>query len=1084
VNTYVRFALSVPVLLTFGATTWGQSPQIRINEVLASNQTLNNDPQFGEFSDWIELYNSTYGVVNLSGYYVTDDPDEPLKWRIPDGTLIPGGGFLLLWADGRNTGLHTSFRLDKEGEQLRLYTPEGVLVDTLSFGTQQDEMSYGRLGNDPSQCTFFSPPSPGAMNNPQNSVSVTPQPIPSIPGGFYQGTQVLRFGNAGQIDIYYTLDGAPPDDSASRYYAPITLTATTPVRAIGYKRGSAPSGVVTHTYFINEPTHLPVVSIVTDPDNFFSNERGIYVTGTNGIDGYCDSTISNVKQDWERPVNIEFYETDGSLGFNQPAGVKIHGGCSRHRYPQRSLALFARKEYGKGSFQYQLFPDKDIDRFESFVLRNSGDDQVFTMFRDALSQMVLVEYMDVDVQDYRPVVLFINGRYWGIHNLREKINEHYVAENFGVDPDEVNLLGGNGVVLLGTDAGYAAMVNYANTHNMADPKYYEVVKAQMDIDQYIDYQIGHIHLAEGDWPGNNIKYWRTDAGSHTRWRWINYDMDYCFKVERAQENMIDVATTALGTGWPNPDWSTRLLRNLLKNEGFHNEFIQRYAYHLNTTFDPERLLGIIDQFQGRLAPEIPRHITRWGGRRDPDAQETWMRPTFNSVAAWEQNVDEMRDFAVRRPAAVTGHLLAHFGLSGTSQIGLALDVPESAVLQINGKRVSDGFAGTYFNDIPIVVRATPTLGYTFSHWQVQSAGASSTSLVSRGSVWRYSDTGMNLGTAWQQVAYNDVAWPSGLAQLGYGDGDEATVVGYGPDAANKHATTYFRKSFNLTDATQFLSLSISLLVDDGAVADLNGREIARVNMPSGRIDYTTLASGGISDENAFTEFQISPTYLKSGINILAIEVHQADTGSSDISFDCSLSGQTSAAAQTKRIDAAEIKITLSDDIRLIAFLDADTTPVVNPIVITEINYKSAPEADSEDWVELYNRTDTAIDLTGWRFADGVGHTYAFAPDTVLWPQSYLVLCRDKIKFKTIHPDVRNRLGNLTFGLSPEGESLRLLNAQNRIVDQVDYTSVAPWPRTAGGTGYTIELTDISSDNNRGQNWRAMTLLGTPGTGHK
>jgi hypothetical protein len=1083
-NTHSQFVLSLLVLLILHATTQGQSPEIRINEFLASNQTANMNPEFKEFADWIELYNTAHGAMDLSGYYVTDNLDEPLKWRIPDGTLIPGAGFLLLWADGRNTGLHTSFKLDKEGEQLGLYTPGGVLVDTLSFGAQQDDMSYGRLGNDANQWTFFSPPSPGAVNDPQDSVEVTPQPLFSITGGFYHGTQVLRFQNSGQIDIYYCLDGTPPDDSALPYRAPITLAATTAVRAIGYRRGYAPSDVVTQTYFIDEPVHLPFISIVTDPDNFFSDERGIYVTGTNGRDSYCDSAIRNVKQDWERPVNVELYETDGALAFNQQAGVKIFGGCSRHRYPQRSLALFARKAYGKGSFRYQLFPDKDIDRFESFILRSSGDDQVLTMFRDALSQMVLVEYMDVDCQAYRPAVLFLNGQYWGIHNIREKISEHYVAGNFGVDPDEVNILESNGRVVTGTDAGYAAMVNYANTHSMADPKHYEVVRAQIDIDQYIDYQIGHIYLAERDWPSNNIKFWRANSGPCARWRWINFDMDQCFMSGWIEENMIDKTTTPFGQGWPNPEWSTRLFRNLLKNEGFRNEFVQRYAYHINTTFHPERLLGFIDRFQVRLAPEIPRHITRWGGQKDPDALETWITPTFNSVAHWEQNVDQMRLFAVDRPAATTRHFLDHFGLSGTSEISLNLHVPDSGVLQINGKRLPDRFQGIYFNDIPILVRATPRLGYTFSHWETGSTVVSSESIVSTGSVWKYSDIGVDLGAEWQQTGYNDTAWPSGPAQLGYGDGDEATVVGYGGTANNKHITTYFRKSFELTDVARFRSLLVSLLVDDGAVAYLNGQEIARVNMPSGRVYYATLASQGIADENGFSTFQVSPAHLKPGINTLAVEIHQAGKSSSDISFNCSVSGETRAVAHTDWVDTPEIEITLSGDVQLTAFLNANTTIIADPIIITEINFTSAPEADSDDWIELYNRTGTAIDLTGWQLSDGAGHTYAFPPDTVLWPDSYLVLCQDKIKFKAVHPHVKNRLGNLAFGLSSEGESIRVLDAKNKVVDRVDYKSVAPWPQTAQGTGYTIELMDVSSDNNLGKNWRALSLFGTPGTGHK
>ncbi len=310
------------VLAALPAATRGQSPAVRINEFLASNQTTNRDPEFGEFSDWIELYNPAPQATDLGGYYVTDDLDEPWKWRIPDGTRIPGAGFLLLWADGRDTGLHTSFKLSKAGEQIGLYTPAGVPVDTLSFGAQQDDVSYGRLGNDANQWSFFQPPSPGAFNDPRRSIGATPTPLFSMTGGFYHGAQVLRFQNSDQIDIYYSLDGKPPDSSATRYRGPITLSATAAIRAIGYKGGWAPSEVVTQTYFIDEAVHLPFISIVTDPANFFSDDQGIYVTGTHGTGGYCDNAIRNLKQDWERPVNVELYEMDGTPAFNQQAGVK------------------------------------------------------------------------------------------------------------------------------------------------------------------------------------------------------------------------------------------------------------------------------------------------------------------------------------------------------------------------------------------------------------------------------------------------------------------------------------------------------------------------------------------------------------------------------------------------------------------------------------------------------------------------------------------------------------------------------------------------------------------------------------------
>ncbi len=386
--------------------------------------------------------------------------------------------------------------------------------------------------------------------------------------------------------------------------------------------------------------------------------------------------IRNLKQDWERPVNIEFYGVNGKQELNQQAGIKIFGGCSRHRFPQKSLVLYARNQYGKGSFNYQFFPSKPINKFESFVLRSSADDQVFTFFRDALGQLVLKENMDADYQAYRPAAVFLNGEYWGIHNIREKISEHYISENFGVETNQVNLLEGAGRsqnVIHGSNAGYEEVVNFAASQDMAIQSNYEIVSARMDINQYIDYQIGHIYLAELDWPGNNIKFWRANSGEYSKWRWINYDLDQTFNYRRIKSNMLSKATAAGGTRWPNPDWSTKLLRNLLENEGFKNEFIQRYAYHINTTFAPQRVIKIIDSLTAALIPEMPRHISRWGGQVDPDFGESWdVLPTFNSMELWLGNVDTLRIFSRERPAYARQNVVSHFGLSGASLVNLRL----------------------------------------------------------------------------------------------------------------------------------------------------------------------------------------------------------------------------------------------------------------------------------------------------------------------------------------------------------------------------------------------------------------------------
>jgi hypothetical protein len=245
-----------------------------------------------------------------------------------------------------------------------------------------------------------------------------------------------------------------PVKTSKLYSGPIKIDSTIAIRACSFEAGKQQSQISTNTYFINEVVNLPFISIVTDPANLFDDKIGIYVTGTNGKAGSCDPTIRNLNQDWERPVNVELYDITGKQGFNQGAGIKIFGGCSRTRFPQKSLALYARNEYGKGSFDYKLFSSKPFRKFESFVLRSSADDQVSAMLRDALAHSVLTDPMDAEIEAYEPAVVFINGQYWGIHDIREKYNENYLASNFGVDPNDVNMLEANAVVDLGSSAGY------------------------------------------------------------------------------------------------------------------------------------------------------------------------------------------------------------------------------------------------------------------------------------------------------------------------------------------------------------------------------------------------------------------------------------------------------------------------------------------------------------------------------------------------------------------------------------------------------------------------------------------------------
>ncbi|MFH2143506.1 MAG: lamin tail domain-containing protein, partial [Bacteroidota bacterium] len=350
--------------------------QLYINELLTSNTQTNYDPDFTGFSDWIEIYNSGTSDINLDGYFITDDPIEPTKWQIPLNTIIPANGYYIFWADGMNTVLnsvHTNFNLSKDGETIKLYSPGLILLDSIKYRPQVADLSYGRNFDGDSIWGFFYIPTPGNSNNSQicyTKLEYADEPVFSISGGFYSGQQTISLSSSSPTAIIkYTLNGSIPDENSISYSSPIIIDSTTIIRANAFDTLLIPSSVITNTYFIDNVHDLPVISITTEPENLWGDTIGIYCVGTNGISGW-GITANYWHDDWERPVNIEMYENDGTLAFNQISGISING--QRRLMGQKALRLFARNKYGKNTFDHKIFKDKQIEQFSSLILRNGG----------------------------------------------------------------------------------------------------------------------------------------------------------------------------------------------------------------------------------------------------------------------------------------------------------------------------------------------------------------------------------------------------------------------------------------------------------------------------------------------------------------------------------------------------------------------------------------------------------------------------------------------------------------------------------------------------------------------------------------
>lgn len=665
------------------------SQTVVINEVMSSNQTTLADED-GDYPDWIEIYNPGSSSVELAGFGLSDEGSQPFKWIFPQ-TKIDPGEFLLVFASDKNrAGSHTNFKIKSSGETLYVTHPNGSSVDSLVLGDIATDISYGRQADGSSNWFYFREPTPIGSNNTQGYDSVVPEvPTFSVKRGLYQGPLTLSLSPQSQdATIYYTLDGTDPTESSFVYSSPLQIDQTTVLRARIKSAGLLSEEIKTHTYILNKNTDLAIISITTNPDNLWDSVYGIY---------------SNYESDKEIPIFFELFEPNGIDGISKNAGMKIHGGWTR-QFPQKSFAIFAREKYGPSSFRHRIFPELPFVEYESFILRNSGGDFESARLRDALQQN-LVDHLDIETQAYRPAVVYLNGVYWGILNIREKLNEHYVEAHHGISKDNLDMLENHQNVVHGDATHYISMTSFIASNNMSLPKSYEHLKTQIDMDNYLDYMASQIYFANTDWPGWNLKYWRPKHPGG-KWRWMLYDLDDGFGLGSPQfygyHNMFDFVTTTDGPEWPNPPWSTFLFRKLLENGSFKEDFLNRFADYLNTIWQPDIVVGLIDEMLAELGSEMQLHLQRWQ----------------ISYEDWQYEIDDLKEFAEQRVDTVRVNIISEFGLTNLANLTLNLDLPDGGIVRIN-KNIEineTGWNGIYFQGIPVDLIAVPNPGYQFVGW--------------------------------------------------------------------------------------------------------------------------------------------------------------------------------------------------------------------------------------------------------------------------------------------------------------------------------------------------------------------------------
>ena len=656
----------------------------------------------GESPDWIEFYNSGKSPMNLGGYGLSDKIDEPFQWVFPNYTLQPGK-YLVVFASGKNllgSEFHTNFKIDSGGESVYLYNPGRTLVDSVRVGPLKINTSFGRTKANPKVWGIFINSTPGERNSdesfPDENVGV---PAFNIPGGVYSNSIKVKLTTPNQTDtIYYTTNGSAPSRSSSIYLGEFSIGKTKIIKARIIKAGKLPGDIVTNSYIIYR-TKLPVISISMDSMDLWDFNTGIYAMGPNP--GGYPYFGANFWQDWEKPCHFEMMETSGSKVIHVDAGIKIFGNYSRAN-PQKSMAVHCRNKYGSERIDYKIFNNRPFDEFYSIVLRNSGNDWNNTMFRDGLMTSLTVG-LNFEQMTYRPATVFLNGQYWGILNLREKIDENFVASNNGVNPKDVIMLENNGDPLIGVADDWWKMYDFLGKNSMTIQANYDKVASQIDIESFIDYFASQIFYANHDWPGNNIRYWKTTDPA-SKWRWIMYDTDFGMggNMGSYSSNSLAEATNPNHPDWPNPPWSTLMLRKLLENTEFRNQFVNRFADLMNSTFLPTNVIKAIDEKSNAISGDISAHLLKWKG---------------GNQAGWLNNVKTLRTFATGRPGSVFTHIKQKFSFQAQQVITVNTD-SVGGTIQLNSLTLNKfPWKGSYFPNVPITLTAIPNAGYRFLKWE-------------------------------------------------------------------------------------------------------------------------------------------------------------------------------------------------------------------------------------------------------------------------------------------------------------------------------------------------------------------------------
>ncbi len=606
---------------------------------LIINEAMNSNYKYlpqngGKYYDWIELYNNSGETINLSDYCLTTNINTPCMYNLEKKELKSKEYYVVMASGDKNLSnksyKHADFKIGStEGIYL---TKDDKIIDTLFMANVPTGYSMGKGSS--TGVYYFDKPTP-LKENSDGKQAISYLPTSSVLSGLFDNSKGFKVTLTGK-DIYYTLDGSTPTTSSKVYSSPLTIKKTTVLRIMSKEPGKLKSKVNTYTYIVNENHKLPVLSLTMNKSDFN------YV-----------NTHTGLKSTVQEPCNVELIDKDGSV-FQVNAGLKLFGGSTRY-YKKKSYEIKFKKVYGDAHLNYPVFDTVDSSVYESLVLRTGSQDEFAsnydegsegrTLIRDIVGTSLMGEYTDVDVQAYKPVVLYVNGSYWGLYFIREKVDEHFVSNHYNVKTTDkdTDILRIDGEVKTGSNTKYNEMMRFINNNSLSNSNNYKKIKEQIDIENLCDFWIAEI------WANNydivNTRYFRNAKIDNGKWKFIYYDLDSGFYHETGYG--FNYYTRSQGVGYGN--FSTALLRNLMKSSEFKKTFLERMSYNLKNTWSAKNWEKKVDQVVKEITTdEMKRNLDRWGNM---------------SYSKWETHIKDLRAFARRRNKAIIQDAKQYFGLS-------------------------------------------------------------------------------------------------------------------------------------------------------------------------------------------------------------------------------------------------------------------------------------------------------------------------------------------------------------------------------------------------------------------------------------